>query len=673
MIHTYKFNNISKARLNTLLITTLFCLALTPVRAQTDFVVPTPKGLLVYTGDHIPKNGAYSIERANGLKEPFKQVATIKVKADYQLLEKELNKNTVLFPFAKESIEANKKEILNYALDNNSAGNFRYAGFPAVALTLGMAYLDVSAVKGTSYIYRVVYRADDGSVVTEKTSKPVEAGSTPALQNIMPYSKQESAEGVMIHWYTLKPGNMTKMAQVNFYRRVHSKGEYKKLPLDAQFHSAPGDTVMIGLYDTTAAPGGIYQYVLRPVDIYSNEGSATPPVEASTTGRLYGADFTRLEAKSLASGYMIRLSWQAGPMTLARGIEIYRSNHYDTGYYRVATVPAIDTFYIDRVDRAMESYFYYLAVLGPSGRSKPGMRISAIYNGSDKPLPPLDFTGQPVVEGVELTFRSEEPYIKGYYVYRSAGYESELKQISDLVVPGGEWVTYIDSSEAINGKNTYTYAVKTFSETYQLSDFSEKIMVRPGTPTHIRAPRNLMANVTPLEVSLMWEDLSPVEDILAGYSIYRKEKDKKDWVPLYKQNPVSYENYFTDSTAIPGKSYEYAIKAFDLFGAESSYSMPLGVSFTGYFPVSPPAPEARASDNDVMVSWGKTSYPTLEGYRIYRYTQTTKPVLIGSTDKNTLYLSDKNVKKGVTYFYYITSFDKYNQESSDYKSVSIIY
>jgi len=77
---------------------------------------------------------------------------------------------------------------------------------------------------------------------------------------------------------------------------------------------------------------------------------------------------------------------------------------------------------------------------------------------------------------------------------------------------------------------------------------------------------------------------------------------------------------------------------------------------------------AYATDGEVALAWQSNSEADLEGYNIYRSTDSSNFVLIGNSSYN--YYYDDSLQYNKTYYYRITAMDIWNNESKPTKIVS---
>jgi fibronectin type 3 domain-containing protein len=105
------------------------------------------------------------------------------------------------------------------------------------------------------------------------------------------------------------------------------------------------------------------------------------------------------------------------------------------------------------------------------------------------------------------------------------------------------------------------------------SDLSAEASIVPRDTFPPVAPKGVQASIAPNSIELNWE--RNTEDDLAGYRIYRSLGN----APLEKLTDTSAVPSYSDRKVEHGKSYRYAISAFDQAGNESPRSAPVEVAF----------------------------------------------------------------------------------------------
>lgn len=159
-----------------------------------------------------------------------------------------------------------------------------------------------------------------------------------------------------------------------------------------------------------------------------------------------------------------------------------------------------------------------------------------------------------------------------FRVLRRIGDEKEYTLAT--TVTGHEW-----TDTPVDYGKTYTYMVQALVDAGDKkvveSDLSETRTVTPEDKFPPAVPSGLRADRTGNGVSLVWEpDTDPD---LAGYRVYRSEGNG----PWQKLADVNVVPSYSDATAEHGKTYRYAVSAFDRAAKvnESERSAPVEIVF----------------------------------------------------------------------------------------------
>jgi fibronectin type 3 domain-containing protein len=196
-------------------------------------------------------------------------------------------------------------------------------------------------------------------------------------------------------------------------------------------------------------------------------------------------------------------------------------------------------------------------VKGANGKDA-GWSNFAIVPVVPAPEQPRGVRGEAVAGGVRLTWQAAG---NNFRVYRSIG------GAPFAVVGRPEKPDWTDTT-AENGK-PYDYLVQTVVKLGQNreaeSEPSAAVQVTPVDKFPPAVPAGLQAAASPVSVELAWEP--PGDDDFAGYRIYRAPP-AGDFALLAESAVPSY----SDRSVERGKTYRYAVSAFDKSGNESARS-----------------------------------------------------------------------------------------------------
>lgn len=178
--------------------------------------------------------------------------------------------------------------------------------------------------------------------------------------------------------------------------------------------------------------------------------------------------------------------------------------------------------------------------------------------------PPRDLQVKGVAEGVRLTWQGDAPR---YRVYRRLADKQNA-----VVLAETDHLAYTDTTSEY--EKTYHYSVEGFHTAGDVHAISERTAEVAITPIDIwppPVPTGIAAVASPGRVELVW-DRSVAPD-LAGYRIYRAEGDG----PFAKIGETREGPSYSDLTVAPGKTYRYAVSAFDQTAHESEKSAPVPI------------------------------------------------------------------------------------------------
>ncbi len=472
---------------------------------------------------------------------------------------------------------------------------------------------------------------------------------------------------MLIRWFVPEQRSLNTFA---VYRRVYGKGDFEKLDAVNGYNSSR-DTIYLIAIDTTVHFPAFYQYYLVPLDIYGNRGQVSDTVGAGTLTGGYNPVPDYLRAEGLDKDHQVKITWNFADRNYMRGIEVFRSESFDRGFNRIAVLPAGDTSFTDVVPVANQDYWYYLVIDGPVTQSLPTAKVSAMFRGKgDKPAPPSETGAESVKGGVKIFWTYNEPYAKGFYVYRYDYGRSEYRQASGLIPSGREIYSYVDSVNPARGGDVQRYAIQAVNDLDQLSDLSEPASAAPGILAQVSVPVNPRISRTDKGIILIWDDMRNTQPTLMGYRVYRKKGDDRDYVEMSNDTLRNDKNYYKDTTLVPGIEYRYIVRAIDYYGNESQESKPVSFLFSTGSMVPPVITRAVSTSGGIMISWGQVDDNGIVSVKLYRSGRGGKVVVATLPAADDQYL-DTSAEAGQLYFYSITAVSGDGSESAPGREVGV--
>lgn len=623
---------------------------LSSAQDQQPIAISTDRGIWLYLGNEIPDGFQYQIFRKED-KGKFNLIGSTSYSED----EKSISSIMELFSPMFENMEKPGNEEISllreYTSRNKTTDSIYIPNFPLMHLAFGTAYFDEKVQSGKSYQYQVRKIKDKDSMEWEKLSNIL---VYPELTDILKpefKGKQEFTSQVFLQWYVPEQRNLNSFS---VYRSIFGRNEFKKINAIKGFNSSE-DTIFLIVQDTMVENPAFYEYYIKPLDLYGNSGPDSEIAAAGTITGTYNPAPEYFNARGGEKNYEIILTWKFNDLQYLRSIEVYRSTSFDNGFTRIARLSPQDSTYTDVVNRANENYWYYLVMNGPIENSLPTAKVSAMYRSiGEAPPPPEEIDAESVPGGVKVYWSYYEPFAKGFYVYRYVYEIAEYTQISDLIPVDSAIYSYTDSSEYLQGNETYRYAVKVVNDLDQISDFSESASAVPDKKVTVESPENLRINKTEDGIILIWDDMHEALSTLLGYKIYRKTLPDKEFSRLENDTLRNDINYYRDSDLVPGKSYTYSVSAIDFFGNESEKSIAITWHTEEEYYISPAISSLSNTPEGIVIKWNQITDENIVSIKIYRSQPGTEPNLIATLEKLEDNYLDNSVKEGELYIYEIS-------------------
>lgn len=628
--------------------------------------VATEKGMWVYLGNEIPSGFQYQVLKSEGNGD-FVPLGTTAYRGDQGTMKTVAEKYFPLFDNLDKPDDDALLYLRNYASGSRTTDSVYISNFPLMHLLLGTAFFDPEVTAGKTYRYRVAKIAGKDRL-WERTSNRVNFPADADLPTPQFSSKQEFATQVVVRWYV--PGE-SSLSSFLVYRRVFGKGEYQRMDITRGFNISQ-DTVYLIASDTVVQNPALYEYYIRPLDIYGNSGPESEVVIAGTLSSVSYPVPDYFNARGKEKDHQVELSWKFSETDYLRSVEVYRSSSFDDGYIRIARLSPTDTSFTDIVPVANENYWYYLISSGPNGNSLPSAKVSVMFrNTGEKPLPPAETGAESINGGIKVYWSYNEPYAKGFYVYRYIYETAEFEQVSGLIPVGAEIYSFADTARYLQGNEVYRYAVRTVNDVDQLSGFSKTASASPGKKATVGSPMNLRITKTDNGILLVWDDMRETEQVLLGYKVFRREDPDGRNTLLPGDTLRNDLNYYRDSTLVAGKTYRYTVSAIDFYGNESAASISLSYVPEVSTLIAPEIIRAVNTEEGILISWGQVTDEKAVRVKVYRSRPGVQPLQVATLLKAVDEYLDKTVSEGELYTYEISVLTEGDIESARSSGVTV--
>ncbi|MBI5230962.1 MAG: fibronectin type III domain-containing protein, partial [Coriobacteriales bacterium] len=371
--------------------------------------------------------------------------------------------------------------------------------------------------------------------------------------------------------------------------------------------------------DATTADGTVYSYTVSASDAAGNESAQSAAATAESADQLGGATQLIPPTNVLAQdnprdyGAAVRISWNASTDPRVTGYRIYRSDAADGIFTQVGETTGDE--FLNTGLTAGTDYFYVVRSVDAAGNESPDSNGAATA---------------PVDNSIPTTTR----------------YENTHSQVSF----NGGWVL----------ANTWDYGT----------------MTSAGSLNYATAGTNAVANTTACTFTftgsqVTWIGLEATNrGIAAVYidGVFQRNVDLYDASGFIWQAPV-----YTSPVLIYGPHTIRVVYTGTKNAAATGYNAidvdAFDVTVIPEFqaPVTPSGlaatPTKVAAGQAIDLSWYANNEADLAGYKVYRSTSADGPFDVVATLGKVTSYGDASLTNGTTYFYKITAFDTFDNES----------
>lgn len=293
---------------------------------------------------------------------------------------------------------------------------------------------------------------------------------------------------------------------------------------------------------TTTDSAGSFRVNILPDRLVLSEFFRGPVVRPSAP----------VNVSASVEGDVVTLRW-SDTSECEDGVKVYRSAAREGPWQRIATVGPNVNQYVDASAGMCTKVFYRLRSFNTEGQS-PRTTPLRVYTGGCPPVPapPVSLTAQTLsASKIRVCWAPSQDQAEGVILRRALSPEGPWKRVATLPI---SQTCYTERD--LTAGTRYYYSVKSFnvlgmSDTFTLTDAWTQAA---GTPD---APAGL--TVTPVSFTradLRWVDRSGNE---TGFVILRRPSGATTWLAL--ANVGANVTTYSDTTALPALTYDYAVRA----------------------------------------------------------------------------------------------------------------
>lgn len=617
---------------------------------QTIIAHNTPDGIFLHWPQAPESGQTWRLERLDD-RSSSKKIADIEAPKSLKQLRKREQGAFADFP-NQNPIPAALIDTL-WRRSGIKALEFDGVRFPALQIAFGQAWHDKTARPGVTYRYRLLQNgkvvAQSQAFAREQTTLTADArlfrhtsnGTHIALRGCLVPANRNIA------WFKVlrSPLGQNHYTEVSGFRRLTTRN----------------DSTLLLFRDDTPDTFGFYAYKIIPYDWLGNVGPISPVYTGDNLNETTQPFVTRFKAKEAPAARAVRLSWRLGNPERLNGLTLFRSQHWDTGYQRVAELSPSDTAYTDRVNLANEAWYYYLGLNDVTGKVFLTHKIFAIPTRTETPAPPVALQAQPKGRDIQLSWQHPDAFINGFQLLRADAADNPLEfhPVSSFLqrdTAAATTYTFADTSAELRGDHTYAYCAIARNDGFAFSDHSDTVYVRPNRRVSITAMQFRSPVLAPdsNQVMLVWENRAETMPNLSRYRLYRKTAAETDFDSTRYTLVDAKYNTMIDKNLTPNTTYYYMLRAEDIYGNLSPNSLPLKVRLEKSL-VAVRRLFAEPTTDGIELHWADLrEVPGVQSFQIWRKAGDAKAALVGEVPAGTSVYKDEKVAPHTSYCYYIT-------------------
>ncbi|TLE00876.1 fibronectin type III domain-containing protein [Helicobacter muridarum] len=364
---------------------------------------------------------------------------------------------------------------------------------------------------------------------------------------------------------------------------------------------------------------------------------------------------------ALPDSTSIGFEWKVpeGDLDSFIGYVIYRKDS-NGNFQKIAFIKnALSTHYFDSKLQPQTDYEYAIALVGEDSRVSKKSEVLKVRTAY---IDPVDFvyTSKNYAGRIKIFWSpSPNPVVKNYIIQRK-------DPKTDTFVNIGSTNNRMSVEFFDNGlDNGIEYSYRVISQSYDGAlSVPSKVAIgqtrsAPNTVNGIRATNN--------KPHAIWVDWDPIEgkDII-GYNVWVADSENANYTKLAFVRSTSYIDKIQEN----GASRFYKVTAQDIYKLESEKQDVPTKGQTLSPPQTPTIIDSKIKNNSAVITWNIINDDRIRYYIVYRkggnYDSINRFDRIMTAD-----FIDTNMKKGVTYSYYVVSVDKFGIESLPSKTITL--
>ena len=607
----------------------------------------TPHGIFIASVNPGLTGKPLELQRRVVGEAEFRTIARITPPEDITRVREKIREAAGVFSSDSQPLDQNLEAFWKEYKANNQQALGWISVVPQLAYVFNLAWVDKEAVTGRKYQYRLL----SGS---SRFDSPELLYTHPPFFPLLTDQVSDTYDGV-IRMEMGFPSLWKQLITAEVQRKNITQGAemYKEIrPI-----ISVSDRNKMEIIDTTLRVYGAFHYRVQLSDIFGSKDTTVYYFEGSNIPKELVPEVSDVKITSAPDKRALQISWNTSAPERVQSVTLYRSREYE-GPYRVAAVfNGKDKSYTDAVEEANELYFYSFEVKDIFGYSTRSIRYHSVYEGNSIPMPPVDLTLDESTQGPRLSWSASDRITRGFYVFRKEGLNGTFEQISPIILIREGKGTYLDSAR-LSPEYNYFYVVKSESDTYTQSVFSDTLFYEPvpgAQSAYLKPPHDVHISYDGKVARLSWENVHEDYPEVLGYRVYRKGEKEEE---LLTRPPLPFsQNMYFDSAFNGALHLSYVIVSIDREGNEGGRSLPVHLDLAGTYTLVPDETGFAADVQGITLKWTGISTEQVKNIKIYRAEDDGKIQLVSTLNPAKTQYRDIAVKKGKSYTYQVATVD----------------
>lgn len=412
-------------------------------------------------------------------------------------------------------------------------------------------------------------------------------------------------------------------------------------------------------------------YRLRGYDFLGGTSEAYREIIGTGLGDI---EYSPLMAKTIQtdSNYAV-INWEYDKDQEAL-VKEFRIIHTDSlnGDYEIALQGIAPTTRQAIIPMKYRSNYYRVQAVSLTGTIYSSFESLVLAYDDEPPAVPRDFAGYIDSLGIaHLSWvTSNEPDLKGYYLFKGYFKDSELAMITPTPLKGP---THLDTTKVTVAYETIYFQLRSVDFRGNSSNFTPVLELKKPDIYPPAAPQIIDAKNDGKKISLSWVK-SPSSDVIS-YILYRREpENNSDWAPILEFSADEFQRSYVDSLVAPGQAYAYSLTATDDDDLVSERSQPV-IQRVRDYGLRPPIENLTAAptgeeNKTIRLTWSYDEQP--REFYLYKGEEDNPVSLLKVISGNLREFTDDAVRKRRTYKYLIRAIFPNGKVSPFTEEVSIL-